>query len=184
MQDFQWVIWIALMSLVMGWLGRSRMHRAGEAGVLRHPWSVLVIGVVVGGLFALLAVLCVKFPGKNGGPKIAAVFVGFAGMGAMVVADYLRSRFVLEPDGLRYRTLTQSGTVPWAEVSSVVYSESAKWFVIESSAGTKVRVSCMLMGLPELARAVLSNVPAERIEEGTRPILAATASGYPPSVWQ
>jgi len=41
----------------------------------------------------------------------------------------------------------------------------------------------MLVGLPEFARAVLANVPANVIEPETRPILEATANGNPPSIW-
>src|SRR5262245_30655461 len=49
----QWGLWVFLMTLIMGWLGRTRdrARPAAEAGHLAHPRSVLIIGVVCTVLF-------------------------------------------------------------------------------------------------------------------------------------
>jgi hypothetical protein len=58
-----------------------------------------------------------------------------------------------------------------------------KWFKIQTSSGEIARISSMLVGLPEFAQAVLSNVSTEAIDSNTLSILEATASGFPPTLW-
>jgi hypothetical protein len=58
-----------------------------------------------------------------------------------------------------------------------------KWFRVESQTGTVVRLSLMLMGLPEFAQLLLAHAGREAIEKSTLPLLEMTASGNPPSVW-
>ena len=61
----QWALWLVLMSLVMGWLARSRIRKRVEsdANALRHPNSVLIIGAVTSAFFVALAILSHLFPG-------------------------------------------------------------------------------------------------------------------------
>jgi len=85
---------------------------------------------------------------------------------------------------MRYQTLTKKpGSIRWAEVSRLHYSPSMKWFVVEARSGTAIRVSAMLIGLPEFARSVLAEVPRARIDAGALPVLEETAAGSPPSIW-
>ena len=116
----QWIVWFVLMALVMGWLARSRSRSraASDAALLYHPTSTLIVGLVVGGLFA-----------------------------------------------------------------RIQYSRSAKWFRLITNNGEVVRVSVMLVGLPEFARAVLDEVPPEKIDTGSKSVLEQTAAGHPPSLW-
>ena len=116
----QWIVWSVLMALVMGWLARSRSRSraASDAALLYHPTSTLIVGLVVGGLFA-----------------------------------------------------------------RIQYSQSAKWFRLITNNGEVVRVSVMLVGLPEFARAVLDEVPPEKIDTGSKSVLEQTAAGHPPSLW-
>ena len=58
-----------------------------------------------------------------------------------------------------------------------------KWFRLEARDGALVRLSVMLMGLPELTRAILAQAPPSAVDANMRPILEATAHGHPPSVW-
>jgi hypothetical protein len=58
-----------------------------------------------------------------------------------------------------------------------------KWFILEGHSGTKVRISAMLLGLPEFARFVLLYVPIEAIGPDTLVVLRATEQGQPPNLW-
>jgi hypothetical protein len=185
-QILAWGLWFALMSLLMGWLARSRQRpRSGsQPGVLQHPRSVLVLGLVCSGLFLTFALLSLLLPGETGSPLISLFFLGFALLGVPLIAEYVRVRHQLEPGGLRYQTLFgKRGFLPWSDVTCVRYSHTAKWFRIDGGAGEVVRISAMLTSLPEFARAVLEGVPRERIDPKTIPVLESTASGSPPSVW-
>jgi hypothetical protein len=79
--------------------------------------------------------------------------------------------------------LRAPGTLRWGEVTSVRYSQAAKWFRLDGANGEVVRVSAMLMGLPEFARILLQEVAAASIDPAARPILEQTAAGSPPSIW-
>ena len=152
--------------------------------MLRHPRSTLVVGVVCSGFFLALAVLSSLFPGKDGSPAISLLFVGFACLGAPLIVEYYRVVHRLEEGGLRYTPLISSPSfMPWTDVKSVRYAPSMKWFRIEGRDGRIVRVSVMLMGLPEFARVLLSEVPELRIDPAARVLLEQTAEGHPPSVW-
>src|SRR5216117_1480954 len=153
------------MALVMGWLARSRLrsHTASDRNLLYHPNSTLVVGIVIGGLFLALAVLSYEFPNTTGSLGISLFFAGFALLGAVLVLEYFRVRHRLEPGGLTYQKLLgKGGRLRWNEVASLHYSPSAKWFRIVTIEGQIVRVSAMLVGLPEFARAVLDEVPPGR----------------------
>jgi hypothetical protein len=175
-----------MMSLVMGWLARTRLRaRAGQSSnLLRHPRSLLIVGLVCSGFFLALAVLSQLYPGKSGSPAVSLTFLGFALLGVPVIAEYLRVRHELESDGLRYRPLLHgAGTLRWTDIRAVRYSHAAKWFRLETASGQVVRISVMLIGLPTFARAALEKIPATSIDPMTRAILEQTAAGSPPSIW-
>jgi hypothetical protein len=46
-----------------------------------------------------------------------------------------------------------------------------------------VRLSALLVGLPEFARAALSHSDSIDIDDATRAILDQTAAGNPPNIW-
>jgi len=174
------------MSLVMGWLSlsRKRARLPAEQSVLRYPQSILIVGVVCSAFFLVLALLSILFPGKDGSPAISLIFVGFAFLGAPLIVEYYRVVHHLEEGGIRYSSLISTpGFLPWSDIKSVGYAPSMKWFRIEGRDGQIIRVSVMLMGLPEFARAVLSKVPDFRIDPVARDLLRRTAEGHPPSVW-
>jgi hypothetical protein len=183
----QWTFWFLAMTLVMRWIAKSRMRSAAEGDVviLRHPRTILVVGVLCGGGFGVIAILSALFPGKDGSPLISLVFVGFALLGAVILVEYIRVRHRLEPAGLRYQTFTgKRGLLEWSELACVSYSPSMKWFRLDGSRGEVVRVSASLMGLPAFASAVLKHVPSNKIESATtREILEQTSNGNPPSLW-
>jgi len=182
----QWGIWAALMSIVMGWLARTRTKAPAphEARSLAHPRSTLVVGLVCGGLFLALAVVSALFPGKTGSPLVSLFFLAFAALGALLILDYRNARHVLMPDGLHYgKLLGRGGQFRWADVRQLRYSQSAKWFRLELADHRIVRISAMLRGLPEFAAAVLSQVPPAAVDGETRGVLEATARGDLPRVW-
>ncbi len=182
----QWIVWSVLMALVMGWLARSRSRSraASDAALLYHPTSTLIVGLVVGGLFLAIAVLSYLFPNNTGSLGISLFFAGFALLGAVLVVEYFRVRLCLEPGGLTYQRLFgKGGRLRWNEVARIQYSQSAKWFRLVTNNSEVVRVSVMLVGLPEFARAVLDEVPPEKIDTGSKSVLEQTAAGHPPSLW-
>ena len=178
----QWVIWFAVMAVVMGWVARSRLLPPGkESSTLRHPPSLLVIGLVVGGMFLAMAV--VSFNARTGGPGVAAVFAVFALLGAYLVAEYRVVRYEVREDGLAYRTLfSGSGQVSWPQIDRVSWSLSAKWLVLQAGS-RRVRVSAMLRNLPVLARAIEQHVPRDRITAEAQTLLAEIAQGQLPKIW-
>ena len=182
----QWAAWSVLMALIMGWLARARLKpRTTESRhTLEHPVTTLVVGLGCTVLFLALAGLSARFPGRHGSIWITMVFLVFSLLGAWLTLDYARGQHNLEPDGLRYRrAIGQSGVLRWSDVDGVRYSPGWKWFRITTKDREVVRVSAMLMGLPEFARAVLEKVHPSAIDDRTRPILEQTAAGSPPSIW-
>ena len=183
----QWGLWAVCMSLVMGWLGRSRKRsepatRTGEAK-LHHPVGILIVGLVCAGFFTALAVWA-GLSAKPEDRRIAPFFLIFVLLGLPLVLDYVNARHSLRADGLQYgRMLGGGGVLHWSEVMRVRYSQAMKWFRLETRDGQVARISAMLVGLPEFARAALDHVPADAIDAPTRAILEATARGELPPVW-
>jgi len=182
----QWTLWGVAMTVVMGWLGRSRLkpRPATDANRLVQPLSTLIIGVSCSGFFAALAILSNIYPNETVTWWTTSVFVGFALLGIPLISLYFTDRHEAARDGLDYTTFFGvRKSIAWGDVKFVRYAPFAKWFRVESRMGDVARVSAMLMGLPEFARKVLENVPANLIEPGTLDILRETAAGDPPSIW-
>lgn len=182
----QWGLWIVVMAVVMGWLARSRMRAraTGNPDVLRHPRSVLLVGVVSTGFFLALAGLSWFYPNTTGSPLITSGFLVFALLGTWWIVEFFHVEHRLESGGFRYRTIKcGTGFLRWSDVTRIRYSHSAKWFRIDGAGGEAVRISAMLMSLPEFAQAALRAVPDKRIESDTLDLLKQTANGSPPSIW-
>lgn len=182
----QWTLWAVAMGAVMGWLARSRAESPPPQGaqLMIHPRSTLIVGLVCTGLFLVIAVLSAVFPGKTGSPAVTLFFLGFAALGLPLILDYRNGRHVLTPDGLRYgRMFGGGGVLRWADVRRLNFSQSAKWFRLDLVDGRVVRLSAMLIGLPEFARAALDQVPPTAIDPDTRSVLEATRAGDLPKIW-
>ena len=181
----QWAAWGAIMTVVMGWLARSRAAapESGE-GELVPPRSTLVVAVATTVLFVTIAGLSVAFPGTDPSPWPTVVFLLFALLGLVMVVDHRRGRHTLTPDGLRYgKLLGAGGTLRWDEVRRLAWSESAKWFRLETTDGRVVRISAMLVGLPHFATAALERLPAGVVEARARAVLGEIRRGELPSIW-
>ncbi len=180
----QWALWGGVMTLVMGWLARSRAVHGAPDGLLRQPRSALFIGWACTLFFAALAGLSRAFPGRNPAAWPTLVFLFFAAGGLVLVAEYHRGRHRLTPEGLRYgKLLGRGGLARWDQVTRLGYSDAAKWFRLETSDGRVVRVSAMLTGLPDFASAALDHVPENAIEGRARQMLEAVRLGKLPSIW-
>lgn len=184
----QWTAWGIAMTVFMGWVVKSRLGKRpdSERYTLRHPTSTLVLGVVVSVFFFGIAIIS-NTVGKNPTSTVwtTALFIAFGVAGLPVIADFFFARHGVSDSGIAYGNMIgQRGNLPWSEVQSVRFSPAAKWFVLEGASGEKVRVSALLLGLPEFAHLVLVHVPTEAIEPDTIAVLQATAEGQPPCIWE
>jgi hypothetical protein len=182
----QWTLWAIIMSLIMGWVARSRTRPRPACcdRQLRHPVSTLVIGLAGFLFFAAIAVLSNVFANNTTSWWTTAIFVGFAVLALPIVGDYFAARHEVSEEGLRYgRLFGSGGQIRWADLKSVRFSAAMKWFRLESQSGTVVRISVLLIGLPVFAQLLLVHTPPEAIESNTLPVLRMTAEGNPPSVW-
>jgi Bacterial PH domain len=182
----QWTLWAIIMSLIMGWVARSRRQprAAGYARRLQHPPSTLIIGLACFLFFAGIAVVSNVFANATTTWLTTTVFVGFALLALPILGDYFAARHEVSEEGLRYgRLFGAGGQIRWADLKSVRFSPAMKWFRLESQSGTVVRISVLLMGLPVFAQLLLVHTPPEAIESSTLPVLRMTAEGNPPSVW-
>lgn len=182
----QWTLWGLVMALVMGWLARSRMRErlGSERQLLVHPTSILVTGIV-GAVFSFGLAIVSNTIGKNETTTIwtTLVFVAFGLLGVALIADYIFTRYRVSEEGMEYGGMFgQRGVLQWSEVRSVRYAPFMRWFVLQSASGTKVRMSAMLVGLPEFARLALRHVPKAAIDEATLEVLRETEQGRLPSV--
>jgi hypothetical protein len=90
-----------------------------------------------------------------------------------MVADYYFARHHVSELGMDYgRMFGQRGTFSWSDVKRVRYASVMKWFAIELRSGSTVRVSAMLMGLPEFAGILRAHVPKSAIDDETYTLLS------------
>jgi len=138
----------------------------------------LILGLVTGEFFAGIAVVSFLYSKALG---VSLGFLMFALLGGLFIAKYIRVQHELGPGGMRYRKVfSNGGNFLWRDVVSVKYSKSAKWFRIVTVSGEVVRVSAMLTGLPQFARAVLAGVDPDKFDDTTKVVLEETAIGFPP----
>jgi len=183
----KWCFWILVMAPVMVWVARSRHYtRPHEhSRELRHPVVTLVIGLL-GAVFFFGIAIFFNTIGKNPTATLwtTLCFVLFGVMSLALVADYFFARHYLSDIHINYgRMLGQRGSLAWSDVEFVRYAPVLKWFELRATSGCPVRVSAMLMGLPEFARLVLEHVRKDCIDVETRRILEQTRAGQLPSIW-
>jgi hypothetical protein len=186
-QIVQWALFGLAMTLVMGWVARSRFRKRldSDARTLAHPVSTLVIGLIGVTFFGGIAIIS-NTVGKNNTTTIwtTLIFIAFAFMSVPMIADYYFARHRVSDVGLDYgRMFGQRGAFGWSDVKRVRYASVMKWFAIDLHSGSTVRVSAMLTGLPEFARLLLAHVPRNVIDDEAYALLRETEQGKPPSVW-
>ncbi len=135
----QWTLWGVAMTVVMGWVARSRFGKrpASGADALAHPMSTLVIGVVGVLFFGGIAVVSNTI-GKNHHLNLDhAVFRGIrAGRGAHDRELFFRAPSCLRPRHGLWRIFGQRGTSHWSDVTRVRYASMMKWFAIDLRSGS------------------------------------------------
>lgn len=181
----QWSLWAAMMALFMGWLGKRRVRRRREdqLGRLVHPVSTLVIGVLVTVMLLGLGLAILMFePQASAWLPIAVILLSLTSL--PLIAAYFLEEHEVTAGHLRYATFYGTkGQMAWKDVTSVSYSPAWKWFTLTDKSGNTARISVMVLGLPELAKAILEHVPETNLAQGLRETLVATVSGNPPSLW-
>jgi hypothetical protein len=176
------VISAVLMSLVMGWLARSRKKPPqADSRQLTYPRSVFTLGLVSALLFLTCAFFAFRSP--TGGALVSAFFLCFAVMGAYMLVEYVTTSYVAREAGLEYTTLLRRGFAAWSEISEVRFSPSMKWFVLRMRDGKTLRISALMLGLPVFAEAVLAEASHMVIDDDSLRLLRETSIGNPPSVW-
>lgn len=181
-----WVLWLLSMSLIMGWIARSRLRPrpASETGRLTQTLAIFIVGLVCFLIFATMAVVSNVIPNTTSTWWTTAIFVGLACLGVPLVTGFFLEQYEATPDGLTGANfIGVRKQLRWSELRSVRYSLFMKWFRLETQSGTVIRISAMLTGLPEFARLLLANAPTQAIDAETLKLLRATAAGNPPSVW-
>lgn len=181
-----WGLWAAAMTLIMGWIARSRARprRQHDSRLLYHPMSTLIVGVLGVVFFSGIAVASNIFHNRTTTPLTTAIFCAFALLSGLMILDYWFARHELTSGGLSFGRMNGTrGSLEWNRVCRVRYSPLAKWFRIETDDGQVARISALLIGLEEFARAVLTGVRTSAIDPNTAAILQRAAGGELPSVW-
>jgi len=184
----QITLWTSLMSLVMGWMARSRSRtRAGDdGGRLVQPVSTLVMGIVCFAFFAGITIISNTI-GKNRTTSIwtTLVFSAFALASVPMILEFVFGRHRVSEQGMEHRGMFGGRReFLWSDVERVSYSTTMKWFSIRLHSGPTVRVSAMVTGLPEFARLVLAHVRGTTFDDSTRDVLRDTQQGRLPVIWQ
>jgi len=176
---------------VVDWLQRSRLsYTPPEPQVLVLPRSHLIFGASALFLFLMftgaLVATFIIMQGAAGFAVDLLIVVGLmisltCTVGCIVmVLEYSRVRFRLEPGGMAYQTLLAGpGFLYWIDVSQIHRSRFG-WFRIESSDGTIVRVSIMLAGLPAFAAIILDLIPECAMDAYSKEVLRQVAAGRLP----
>lgn len=183
----QSALWVVVMTAVMAWVGRSRTRPgpATDTRKLEQPTSTLILGLIGVVFFGGITLISNTF-GRNRTTTIwtTLTFVFFAVASSTMILEYVFGRHWLSERGMAHQGMFgRRREFSWSDVRSVRYSSVMKWFVIRLHSGDAVRVSAMVMGLPELARLLLEQVPRSAIEDETFEILRQTEHGQLPKVW-
>ncbi len=158
------------------------MTSSGAGVVLQFGAAVRAIVVLL--LGAALAAFLILSARARGGSQVPRIFLlGLIVALAAATVDVLGVAHRLRPDGLeRVTPWRRRAVVRWADVTSIAWIESTRWFEVRARSGERVRVSVQLTGMASFARAVLEGVPPEVIdaEPGLRLLLERLARGIPP----
>jgi hypothetical protein len=175
------------MSLVMGWVARSRKSSApaadGSIHVLRTTLAYPILGYLIVAL-CLFATVASSLS-KTTDWTVPVIFLAFSLLGAPLVVEGHRVRHEITPEGIRYRgMIKETPELPWRELRSAKYASVSKWLVVETETHGKLRFSAGLNGWQTLARALLEHVPDLPEDEETRRVLADARDGNLPSIWR
>lgn len=181
-----WLVLLpALGTLIPGLLAAlARANRKRTVASINHPDRMqyppgtLAVGFLSLGLALALASLAMLHDNAAAAPIFGAIPLLLGVLGVSILVAYYRVWHELTAEGLNFgRLLGRRGSLKWSDVTRITYSGTLRWFYIETASGEHVRISAMLTGLPEFARAVLRDVPSYAIDGTTREVLQAHAQG-------
>ena len=188
MQDFlfsliQWLLGGMALAMITRWISNSlrRPRPATHRDMLYYPKSILIVGISTLVFFTAVAIISNTI-GKNETTSIwtTLVFVGFALLSLPLIAGYFFNRHRLTHTGMEsFDTFGRRTIFPWTEVRHVRYSGMG-YFILDLNTRKTIRISSMLMGLPEFALALLTHVPASAIESEAHALLRAMTRDQPP----
>lgn len=184
--SFHILTWIFVF-LFMLWLSRARLRPRprSERDILTYPRPLFILGILYILTFLGFAALMLTTPKSKEKWSLSLFFVAMSLWGLPLITAYLFERHRVSAQGIEYGPLFgigSGGYLPWSEVRRVKFSRFMRWFIVEGHDGTKVRVSVMMMGLPEFARYLLAAVAPEVMDAKTLYLLRQTAAGLPPDL--
>ena len=173
---------ILLTSWVVDRFRKPRLQKSKL--VLRYSAFLFVVGLLgmlfVGGGLAVGVRLYLLHP-ERVHPVSLIWFVPFFLLFLWMVLEFLFVRRTVTEEGMEARELFGKRIrIRWDAVVRVYYSPLAGWFGVVDAEGKIIRVSVMMLGLPDFARVVLSRVPPEVMEPEARSRLQKAARGNPP----
>lgn len=145
-----------------------------------HPRSILAMGIgfIAGAGAALFAFVAEDAPEVSKSSWNYLVLALLFVPGLWVTAAYCFVRHELSDEGMQFKlSFRPSATFSWNDVEHVVLNRRFGWYRVTLRSGETVRISCLLMGLPEFARTLLQHVPSARVEPSTRLTLEEAAAG-------
>lgn len=184
----QGLFWVVSMFVVTRWLGRSRLRARppAESGNMVQPVGIVLLGLTL--LLMMVGIMIGSFVWPDADPMplwAYLIVVVMIALSLYVIADYYFARHVISDAGMEYgRALGRRARFGWDEVRQVGFNKHMNWYLITLASGVPVRISVMLMGQPEFAKAVLRHVPAARIDATTRTMLYEASNGKLPPVWK
>jgi len=186
MEIVKWIL-IGVVVVFFGrWFRRYgfRIRLSPDGTTLKQPLSFLIAGVV-GFIFWGGFTVVSNTIGKNETTTIwsTTIFVFLALMSLTMIVYYF-TRHRLSAEGINYTRLHgKQGYTRWSEIHEMKYRPRLGWFQLRTEAGSTIRISATLIGLPEFAQHVLAHVPSERIDSSTGDLLTEIAAGETPKSW-
>jgi hypothetical protein len=156
---------LAVPAVLKGLLsGRSARGeaRAGKV-VLRYgpTFRRACVGLLVVPIVGIAA-LAVAFPPSTPTDvkAVLGMFALFTVLGVPLVVEALGVEITLDARGIARRSpWSRDVFVPWEQVRRVVWSESARWWVVEAEGGARVRLHEFLSGLDDFKALVIKHAP-------------------------
>jgi hypothetical protein len=184
----QGLFWLAGMFVLTRWLGRSRLRARPpqDAHRMVQPVGILLLAVLLLVMMAGAMIGSFIWPDQEPTPFWAyLILLAMVALSLYLIADYRYARHTVSDSGMGYgRAFGGRGSFVWNEVGHVGFNKHMNWYRLTLESGNTVRISALLMGQPEFARAVLQHVPAARIDAATRTMLYDASNHKLPPVWK
>ena len=136
---------------IIAWARRTRPQVQGSVLVLRYPAILTVLGFLMGGGFAALAVRNAIYGSAVNSYAVAlTVPLVLAVMGFYLGAETARGRVIVSDGGIQTRSLWRTREVRWDDITRVSHSPASSAYVLETRNAKPVQISSMLVGISAL----------------------------------